>query len=280
MTIIKIVTDSTADLSQEMIDRYGISVLPLSIYMDGKVYLDRVDITPAEFMEKMKQTVDLPKSSQPSVGYFLETYKRLAEEADEIISIHVSGTLSGTVQTARLAAEQSKAKVTVVDSMFISKGLSYQVIEAAQMAEKGCKMQEILDRLQKIKENTKLFVILSTLENLVKGGRIGKGTGMVGSLLKIKPISALENGIYTQKKIARSYSQAIKYLIQTIRDETQGKVVKYMNLVHADGLDLAHQVKGKIQEIFGVKEIPIEETTPVIGTHTGSGALAFIYYAE
>src|SRR5690606_15060318 len=244
---IKIVTDSTADLTNEMIEKYGISVLPLKIYMNGTTYIDRVDITPSEFIEKMKQAEELPKSSQPSVGEFLELYDRLAEESDEIISIHVAGALSGTVQTARLAAEQSKGKVTVVDSEFISKALAYQVLEAAQMAKKGSKIEEILERLAHVRKNTKLYVLLSTLENLVKGGRIGKGTGLIGSLLKIKPIAALENGVYTPIKVVRSYAQAVKQLANRFKDEIEGKKIKSINIVHADGMNLALQLKEKLQ---------------------------------
>lgn len=277
---IKIVTDSTADLTNEMIEKYGISVLPLKIYMNGTTYIDRVDITPSEFIEKMKQAEELPKSSQPSVGEFLELYDRLAEESDEIISIHVAGALSGTVQTARLAAEQSKGKVTVVDSEFISKALAYQVLEAAQMAEKGNKIEEILERLTQVRKNTKLYVLLSTLENLVKGGRIGKGTGLIGSLLKIKPIAALENGVYTPIKVVRSYAQAVKQLANRFKDEIDGKKIKGINIVHADGMNLALQLKEKLQESIGNIELKIEETTPIISTHTGPGAIGFMFYTE
>ncbi len=277
---IKIVTDSTADLTNEIIERYSISVLPLKIYLNGMTYTDRVDITPQDFIEKMKQSEELPKSSQPSVGEFLELYDRLAEESDEIISIHVAGALSGTVQTARLAAEQSKGKVTVVDSEFISKALAYQVLEAAQMAEKGSKIEEILERLAHVRKNTKLYVLLSTLENLVKGGRIGKGTGLIGSLLKIKPIAALENGVYTPIKVVRSYAQAVKQLANRFKDEIEGKKIKSINIVHADGMNLALQLKEKLQESIGNIELKIEETTPIISTHTGPGAIGFMFYTE
>lgn len=277
---IKIVTDSTADLTNEIIERYSISVLPLKIYLNGMTYTDRVDITPQDFIEKMKQSEELPKSSQPSVGEFLELYDRLAEESDEIISIHVAGALSGTVQTARLAAEQSKGKVTVVDSEFISKALAYQVLEAAQMAEKGSKIEEILERLAHVRKNTKLYVLLSTLENLVKGGRIGKGTGLIGSLLKIKPIAALENGVYTPIKVVRSYAQAVKQLANRFKDEIEGKKIKSINIVHADGMNLALQLKEKLQETIGNIELKIEETTPIISTHTGPGAIGFMFYTE
>lgn len=277
---IKIVTDSTVDLTNEIIERYSISVLPLKIYLNGMTYTDRVDITPQDFIEKMKQSEELPKSSQPSVGEFLELYDRLAEESDEIISIHVAGALSGTVQTARLAAEQSKGKVTVVDSEFISKALAYQVLEAAQMAEKGSKIEEILERLAHVRKNTKLYVLLSTLENLVKGGRIGKGTGLIGSLLKIKPIAALENGVYTPIKVVRSYAQAVKQLANRFKDEIEGKKIKSINIVHADGMNLALQLKEKLQETIGNIELKIEETTPIISTHTGPGAIGFMFYTE
>lgn len=277
---IKIVTDSTADLSQTIANQFGIKILPLQILLDGKSYTDRVDITPSEFMQKMKTSKELPKSSQPSLGAFLEAYNELTSDGREVISIHITGGMSGTVQTAMSAAEQCEGKVTVVNSMFISKALTFQVIEAAKMAKEGKTVQEILQRLDKIRENTKLFVVVDTLENLVKGGRIGRGKALLGSLLKIKPIAALEDGVYTPVSKARSYNQVVKELVKRFKEDVDGKVVKGIGLVHADGKGLASQLKEKLLEIYEHLEIVIENTTPIISTHTGPGAIGFMYFAE
>ena len=277
---IKIVTDSTADLSQEVIDRYGITVIPMQYTLDGITYTDRVDITPAEFIEKMKGTKELPKTSQPSLGIFLKTFNELTADGSEVLAILVAGTLSGTLQTARLAAREVKGKVTIVDSLFISKALGFQVIEAAKMAAEGKSVEEITDRLEKIRSQTKLYVVLDTLENLVKGGRIGRGKGLISSLLNIKPIAAVQNGLYTPIVIARSYRQAIKQLANMFNKDIAGKRIGKISLVHADGLEMAERLKQKIRETTQSIDIPITETTPAIITHTGPGAIGLMFYTE
>lgn len=280
MTKIKIVTDSTCDLDDEIIKQLGIIVIPLSISIDGENYLDRVDITPKEFIEKMKVSVELPKSSQPPAGEFLKIYDELGSQGYEVISIHMTGGMSGTVRSAESAAQMTSAKVSIVDSRFISKGLAFQVLEAANMAAEGKGSEEILARLDKVREQTRLFVVVDTLENLVKGGRIGKGRAMIGSLLNIKPIASLEGGEYTPVSKARSHSQVVKYLKNQFAEDVKGKMIKGVGLVHAEGLELATKLKTAIQEQTGYSDIQIMDTTPIISTHTGVGAIGFMYYFE
>jgi DegV family protein with EDD domain len=280
MNKIKIVTDSTVDLSEEIIQEYGIHIVPLSISINDEHYLDRVEISPKEFMDKMKTSKELPKSSQPSAGEFLKVYESLADQGYSVISIHMTGGMSGTVRSAESAAGMTKANVTVVDSRFISKGLAFQVIEAAKLAREGRSTEEITARLDEIRGNTSLFVVVDTLENLVKGGRIGKGKAMIGSLLNIKPIASLEGGEYTPVSKARSYSQVVKFLVNRFVEDTEGRRIKGVGLVHADGFELASRLKGAIMEKTGYSEIDIEDTTPIVSTHTGPGAIGFMYYYE
>ncbi|WP_174732959.1 DegV family protein [Mesobacillus harenae] len=278
MTKIKIVTDSTVDLSDEIIEKYGIKVVPLSLSINGETYLDRVDITPVEFMTEMKKSKELPKSSQPSAGEFLNVYDQLEEEGFDVISIHMTGGMSGTVQSAESAAKLSKGKVTVVDSRYISKGLAFQVIEAAIMADQGKDIEEIVARLNEIRKNTRLFVVVDTLENLVKGGRIGKGRAMMGSLLNIKPIASLEGGEYTPVSKARGHSQVIKFLTKQFEEDLKGRQVLGVGLVHADGYQLAERLKKEISNKTSFDQFEIQDTTPIISTHTGPGAIGFMYY--
>jgi DegV family protein with EDD domain len=280
MAKIKIVTDSTCDLNDELIEKWEIIVVPLSISINGENYLDRVDISPKEFMEKMKVSPELPKSSQPPAGEFLKVYDELAKDGYEIISIHMTGGMSGTVRSAESAAQMTRAKVNVVDSRFISKGLAFQVLEAAQMAADGKSSEEIVSRLDRIREQTRLFVVVDTLENLVKGGRIGKGKAMIGSLLNIKPIASLEGGEYTPVSKARSHSQVVKYLKNQFAADTEGKSIKGVGLVHAEGESLAQKIKEAVYETSGYDDFTIEETTPIVSTHTGPGAIGFMYYFE
>ncbi|MGM0845412.1 MAG: DegV family protein [Bacillota bacterium] len=280
MKEIKIVTDSTVDLSKKDIEKYGIHVVPLSISIEGMTYLDRVDITPKEFMEKMKQSTELPKSSQPPAGEFVKLYDELGSEGNIVLSIHMTGNMSGTVRSAETAAEMSSSNVKVVDSRFISKGLAFQVIEAAKMAAEGKSLKDILERLDQIRNQTNLFVVVDTLENLVKGGRIGKGRALIGSLLNIKPIASLDGGEYTPVTKVRSHSQIVKYLSSQFVEDVKGKTIRGVGLVHADGFELAQNLKNRIIELTGYEAIEIEDTTPIISTHTGAGAIGFMYYTD
>ncbi|RIW28495.1 DegV family protein [Bacillus salacetis] len=280
MTEIKIVTDSTVDLSKDEIEKYGIHVVPLSISIEGETYLDRVDITPKEFLEKMKDSSELPKSSQPPAGEFVQLYDELGSDGSTVLSIHMTGNMSGTVRSAETAAEMSTSNVKVIDSRFISKALSFQVIEAAKMAADGKSLEDILAKLDHIRSETNLFVVVDTLENLVKGGRIGKGRALIGSLLNIKPIASLAGGEYTPVTKVRSHSQVVKYLAAQFVEDVKGKTIRGVGLVHADGLDLAQKLRSRIIELTGFDAIEIEETTPIISTHTGAGAIGFMYYTE
>ncbi|PLR77248.1 fatty acid-binding protein DegV [Bacillus sp. V3-13] len=280
MNKIKIVTDSTVDLSEEIIKQYDVEVVPLSITINGQTYVDRVEITPAEFIKKMKESDELPKSSQPPAGAFLEVYDRLGKEGFRIISIHMTGEMSGTVRSAESAAQMTEANVTVVDSRFISKALAFQVIEAAELARAGKSVEQILDRLNEVRQQTRLLVVVDTLENLVKGGRIGKGRAMIGSLLNIKPIASLDYGVYTPVAKVRSHSQAVKYLARQFAEDVKGRTIKGVGLLHAEGSELAHKLKSAIYELTGYNKIDIEETTPIISTHTGVGAVGLMYYFE
>ncbi|MEK5070334.1 DegV family protein [Sporosarcina sp. FSL K6-1508] len=279
MKKVYIVTDSTADLNEEDILKYGVHIVPLTIQIDGETYIDGVDIQAEEFIGMMKKSVELPKSSQPAAGVFKELYDKLGEDGSEIISIHMTGGMSGTVKSAQAAAEMTDSKVTVIDSMFISHALTFQVTEAAELAQQGKSVAEIIERLNAIRKNTTLFVVVDSLDNLVKGGRIGKGKAMIGSLLNIKPIATLQDGVYTPVAKARSHKQVVAHLFKVFKDETAGKLIRGVGISHANGLAMGEPLKKLIQD-FGIKDVKLTFTAPIISTHTGEGAIGFMYYAE
>jgi len=280
LTSIKVVTDSTVDLPDEILREHGIEVVPLSISIANETYLDRVDITPEEFIAKMQETDELPKSSQPSAGAFLELYDRLGRDGSEVLSIHMTGGMSGTVRSAEMASEMSGTKVTVVDSRYITQALGFQVVEAARMAKAGHTMEQILQRLRRVREQTRLYVVVDTLDNLVKGGRIGKGKAWIGSLLKIKIIASLDGGEYTPVAKVRSKAHIVDYLAKQFAEDVKGKAIKGVGLLHAAGFELASRLKQAIIELTGYDKIDIAPTTPIISTHTGVGAIGFVYYFE
>lgn len=280
MNKVKIVTDSTVDLPNETLEAYGIEIVPLTFTIGQETYTDRVDITPEQFMQKMRQANELPKSSQPAAGQFVEVYNRLGQEGYDIISIHMTAQLSGTVRSAEQAARMAEANVTVIDSQFISLALGFQVLEAAKWANAGKRVEEIVEHLTHIRRHTHLYVTVDTLENLVKGGRIGRGKALIGSLLNIKPIAALIDGVYTPVAKARSYSQVVKYLKERFVEDTAGKTIRAVGIAHADALLLANRLKQALTDATGYEEIDVVYTTPIISTHTGPGAIGFMYYAE
>lgn len=279
MPKVHIVTDSTANITQKLIEQFHIHVVPLTIQIDGESYIDGVNMQPEEFLEKMAVSKELPKSSQPAVGVFKELYDKLGENGDQVISIHMTGGMSGTVKSAQTAAGLTDSDVTVFDSRFISFALSFQVEEAAKMAAKGETKEAIMEKIADIRSKTNLFVVVDTLENLVKGGRIGKGKAMIGSLLSIKPIASLEGGEYTPVAKVRSHKQVVNYLYNQFLEDTKGKIVKAVGIAHANGLPMATPLMKLIEE-SGFKHTQVSFTSPVISTHTGPGAIGFMYMTD
>jgi len=277
---IHIVTDSTCDLTKEEVAQHGIHIVPLTIQIDDKTYIDGVDLEPQPFLSLMKNAKNLPKSSQPAPGKFKELYDELGKDGDQIISIHMTGSMSGTVESARQAAQMSDSDVTVIDSRFITTGLAIQIREAIKMRDAGATVDEIIKRLDKVRENTYLYVIVDTLENLIKGGRIGKGTGFIGSLLNIKVIANLEGGAYNPVSKVRSHKQVVNYLFKQFQADTAGKTVKTVGISHAEGLTTMGGPLKELIEGTGFNEVEINFTSPIISTHTGPGAIGFIYFAE
>lgn len=270
---IKIVTDSSITIEPELVEELDITVVPLSVTIDGTTYLDS-DLPLDSFMEKMKDSKALPKTSQPPVGVFAEKYEEIASEEDAIISIHITESLSGTVQAARQGAMLSGRDVTVLDSDFTDQGLKFQVVEAARLAKEGLGKEEILERINHVRENTELFIGISTLENLVKGGRISRTTGIVGSLLHVRIVMELKNrelGVMTRGRGNKTFT---KWLDETVEHiASSGRKIREIGISHVEGLDFSNKAKEALQK-FVEKPISILDTNSTIATHTGPGAWA------
>lgn len=281
---IQIITDSASDLPKEILKKYTIHVIPLAITHQGKAYSEGIDLSREQFKELLLLSEEIPKTSQPSLGAFLEVYNRLHHEDPnvEIISIHLSEKLSGTVQTARMAAELSDANVTVVDSGFLSIALGFQVIKAATLAiQKKSTVDEIISELSIVKEGTSLYCALDTLDFLVKGGRIHKGKAMIGSILKIKPIACLSDAEYTPVKAVRTQKQVNSFFKDTFLMDSEGKIVEGIAIVHVYAEKQAHDLYAELREILPHScEVLITEASTVISTHTGPGAIGLMYYVK
>ena len=192
MSTVKIVTDSSTTIEPQLVEELGITVVPLSVMIDGVLYSDS-NLKEGEFLNLMRNSKNLPKTSQPPVGLFAETFSDLAKDGSQIIAIVLSHALSGTVEAARQGGVLSGVDVTVVDSTFTDQAAKFQVVEAARLAKEGASKEEILAAIERVRTKTELYIGVSTLENLVKGGRIGRVTGLISSLLNIRVIMEMKN---------------------------------------------------------------------------------------
>ncbi|RKC33307.1 DegV family protein [Listeria monocytogenes] len=279
MRKIKIITDSTAGLTLEEAAKWNIDVLYLTVEIDGKVCNPKTDITPEEFMVRMAETKELPKSSQPAIGSFVEAYEKYTAEGYEILSIHLTEKLSGTVNAARQAADMVEGNITVVDCDYTARGQAFQVLKAAEMAQTGdYSVEEIHAKINDIRDKTKLYIVVVTLDNLIKGGRVGRMQGFLGSLLNIKLIAKLTDGQLEEETKVRSNKKVLQYCLNLIKDEP--KKIQHLDVVHADGHNLADDFIAESKEITGLTEIPLFFADPVISTHAGTGAFAFMYYTD
>ncbi|NGP46108.1 DegV family protein [Bacillaceae bacterium SIJ1] len=279
MKPISIVTDSTIDLPSHLFKGLPVHIVPLTLELDGQSYTDGVDLDATSFLEKLKQSVALPKTSQPRPGSFLDIYNALAEKGHDVLSIHLSGRLSGTVEGASMAANESNANVTVIDSLFTSSALGFQVLEAAMMAQEKKPMEEIVKRLEDIKNATSLYIMVDTLEYLKKGGRIGRVKALLGSIMNIKPVARLEDGGLSPIQSVRTHSQMIKLFVKRFQKETIGRRVGRVSIAHAGTKELALRLLDRLRSETDA-EIHIVETTPIITSHTGPGGVALMYYTD
>lgn len=273
MTKIKVVTDSSITIEPELAKDLNITIVPLTVMIDGVVYSDS-NLKEGEFLQLMKSSKNLPKTSQPPVGVFAEVFEDLSAEDVQIISIHMSHALSGTVEAARQGATLAKADVTVVDSSFTDQAMKFQVVEAAKMAKAGATLEEILQKLEEVKAKTELYIGVSTLENLVKGGRIGRVTGLISSLLNIRVVMQMTNHTLTPIVKGRG-AKTFKKWLDDLKESLKEKEIEEIGISYAGGPEFANQMKEELQE-FVEKPIPVLETGSIIQTHTGENAWAVL----
>ena len=277
MTKIKIVTDSSITIEPQVVEDLEITIVPLSVMVDGVVYSD-ADLKEGEFLHLMQSSKNLPKTSQPPVGVFAEIFETLGETADKIISIHMSHALSGTVEAARQGATLANVDVTVIDSSFTDQALKFQVVEAAKLAKEGADFDAILAKIEEVREKTELYIGVSTLENLVKGGRISRVTGLLSSLLNIRVVMQMKN--HELQPIVKG--RGVKTFKKWVNDLAEGlkdKKVAEIGISYAGTAELANEMKQILQPCVE-KTISVLETGSIIQTHTGENAWAILVHYE
>jgi DegV family protein with EDD domain len=277
---VKIVTDSTAYLLPKTIAEYDIHVVPIKIAFGAEVFSEGVDITNDEFYRRLSKSSTHPTTSQPPVSDFVKVYSKLTSLGHPIFSIHLSGKLSGTINSALTAREAfPEAQIEVVD--WLSMGMGLLVVAAARAAEEGKGLAQIKTRISQLAPCVSIFAMVDTLKHAWRGGRIGAATALLGSLLNIKPILALENAEAKPLSRARSQAKGVEYMLRLLGKRVgKGNSIHHGAVIHScipeEALALAKEVRARCH----CTELDVVELGPVFGAHTGPGTLGLAFYTE
>lgn len=273
MKRIALVTDSTIDFTEEMVKEHDVHIIPLKILFGEKEYLDG-EMKSDEFYQKLDQAKELPKTSQPSPEEFSKLYTRLLEEYQEIISIHISSELSGTLNSARLAAERLKTKIHLIDTKTISLGVGMMMLEASKYIKEGLEAIHIVEKLAQIRSNVETLFTLNTLEYLQKGGRIGRVQGIMGQFFNIKPVIRVgDDGVYHTLGKARSQEKALKSIVESYKEFAKGRKFIRFGVAHGAAHEAGLYLKEAMENAFGMQSAIFTQVGPVIGVHTGPGTI-------
>ncbi len=278
--MIKIVTDSTANLSDKILARYDIRKVPIAIQFGAETYEEDVDIDRDTFYRKIEETGIIPTSSQPATGRFVDAYQELAADGHQILSIHVTSKHSGTCQSATLARSMvPDARVEVFDSASISLGTGYIVLEAARAVEKGWNLEQILARLCQVRERMRLFLTPSTLKYFQMSGRVGKLGAALASVLKLRPIIKVENGVLEAFENVRTRSRSLERLIELLVEAVGGKQVPVnAAVVHAQALEEGSDLLERLQSTLNCHETMFGELVASLAVHGGPGVVGIFAY--
>lgn len=270
---IRIVTDSTCDLPQELIEQHQITVLPLYVNFKDQGYLDGIELSREEFYRRLPEAEISPTTATPGITSILEAYGQLEEEgAEQILSIHISQALSATVNVVRQAADQSPIPVEVLDSEQLSMGVGFLVLYAAKAVERGEKLDQIMSGLKDLSGRTHVFAALSTLEYLRRSGRMNSIVAGIGSLLHVKPILKMHKGNPTSE-LVRTHQRAVEKLLTKLQEL---QPIQQLALVHSNAPQAAEELWQQASKLLPEIKLPISvNITPVLGAHIGPGAVGF-----
>ncbi|MNU86260.1 DegV domain-containing protein [compost metagenome] len=282
MNHIIIVTDSTADIPQKTVSEYGIHVIPMTVNFKEQSFVEGVDITPAEFYDRLTKSSELPTTSQTSPAQYVNVYQGLLDQypGASIISIHISSGMSGTFQSALLAKsmmeeEGPAADITIIDSRCASYGFGLQVVAAARLAANGASVQEIVDEVERLRQVRRLYFLVDTLEYLQKGGRIRRGAAIIGTVLNVKPILSVdEEGVIYPVDKARGRKKAVSRIVELFRKDFGEH--KDLNIAVCDGVnpETAEDIVQEMSQHFTLHEVVRTDIGAVVGTHVGPGIVA------
>ncbi|QQE78124.1 DegV family protein [Alicyclobacillus sp. SO9] len=281
MQKISFVTDSTANLTQSQAEEYDIKVVPLSVIFGSEAYREGTEISAEEFYQRLPKEKQLPTTSQPPVGEFAKVFEELLETSDHVVCLMLSSKLSGTYQSAKTAAEMvSGNRITVVDSGIASYGIAGPLMDGVKLARSGGTVEEIVAMWEEELAGQRAFFVVDTLEYLHKGGRIGGAAAVFGALLQIKPILTVIDGRIDLFEKVRTHRRAMERVRQLLHNDAASGDPINLCVVHSGRLDEAKTFRSEITEKYPNVKTEISELGPVIGTHTGPGLIAIVYYPD
>jgi len=270
---VRIVTDSTSDIPPHMAQALGISVVPLSVIFGEEAYKENVEISPDLFYERLQKAKDLPTTSAPSVGDFLQTYREVLKETNEIVSIHLSSKLSATYSNACQAAAQLNdegARIDVVDSKVISLGMLFLARASAKAAAAGATVDAIKKMIEGMIPRTHIYVLLDTLEYVRRGGRIGRARAFIGTMMRVKPVLSIRDGEVHPEERVRTRVHALDRVFQMA---TSFPEIEEIGVAYSTNAAEAEGMRRRLQEALGDKKVEVTRLGPVIGVHGGPGVL-------
>ena len=273
---VKVITDSTADLPPALAEELGITVVPLNVHFGTEVYRDGVEITADEFYRRLVTASRLPTTSQPTPGDFLSAYDEMGQTTDEIISVHISAKLSGTMNSATQALEEyaGSSRIEIVDSMQGSMGLGVVAIAAAEAASSGGGLDDVVAETRAAIPKVGFMGLVDTLEYLEKGGRIGKAQAFVGSLLRIKPLLTIRDGEAHPLERARTRAKGVDRMCELVQAEMP---LKDLAVVYTTTPDEARALAQRLQSFLPQGEVILSQVGPVVGTYLGPGVLGVAF---
>lgn len=267
-----IVTDSTADFPPGLVQGLPVTIVPLTVEIEGRSCRDRIDLDTEAFLAHLRRGV-LPRTSQPSAGAFQEVYARLLDEGYTVVSVHIAASFSGTLNSARAAVQAlGTDRVRLVDSGTVSMGLGWLAIEAAECAARGESADHIVAYLERRRGDVRLYALLDTLEYLQKGGRIGRASAFLGSALRIKPLITVRDGVVEPVERVRTFRRGVERLAEIAR---QHAPFSRLTVLHLDAEEPARALRGELQAVHPDLEIPLSTIGTVVGTYAGPGTLGF-----
>ncbi|MGM0419382.1 MAG: DegV family protein [Bacillota bacterium] len=283
MSKIGVLTDSTNDLPEEIINKYDfLDIIPLTVHFGDEQFVDGEDITSEEFFKKIKNGDTIPTTSQPSAGAFIEKYRAMAEKHDQIISIHISGELSGTIKSAHLgASEFTELNIEIIDSNSTTLGLGSLVRLACQMVEDGYEIEEIVKAVEESKEKLSVLFTVSDLNFLEKGGRIGKAQSFVGSILNFHPLLEVvgTRGVVNPLDRARGRKKVEQKMVDYVKERIENEKAVWIGIVHGFSKERADQLRDSLQELCKEEQVEAKFMesiiSPVLGAHVGHSVYGF-----